>query len=153
MLSLEYLTGLHRQFPLVYVIPVSLAAWYSGQWPALALAVLVATAHVTFQAVDGTDEGMTAAVAMAAFRTIVIAVMVLWFARLAEHERALRREVQQLKGLLPICSFCKSIKNEAGEWERLEPYISRRSKTQFSHGVCPTCLGIQYGALTGDQAS
>jgi hypothetical protein len=52
-----------------------------------------------------------------------------------------------LKGLLPICSFCKSIKNDSGEWEHLERFISRHSQTQFSHGICPSCIEIQYTSL------
>jgi len=88
--------------------------------------------------------------ATAAFRGSVVVFMALWFARLSEHEHTLHREVQVLKGLLPICSFCKSIRNEAGEWEHIERFISRRSATQFSHGVCPPCQEIHHGRLGGD---
>jgi hypothetical protein len=78
------------------------------------------------------------------FRGVVIAVMALWFARLSEHERSLHRYVLKLEGLLPICSFCKSIRNEAGDWEPLEAFISTRSKAQFSHCFCANCLQRQY---------
>jgi hypothetical protein len=46
--------------------------------------------------------------------------------------------------MLPICSFCMNIRNDAGEWERMETYISRRSEAQFSHGVCPSCTARHY---------
>jgi hypothetical protein len=144
LLALEYVTGLYRQFPLVYVIPVSLAAWYSGRWPALAFAVVVPVAHLVFAAPDASRDEFAALAATGAFRSTIVLFMALWFARLSEHERALHREVQALKGLLPICSFCKSIRNEAGEWEHLERFISRRSETQFSHGVCPQCQKTYY---------
>jgi hypothetical protein len=152
LLWVEYATGLHHQFPLLYVIPVSLSAWYSGKWPALALAMTVPSAHLVFLAPDSSGSDLAAAAAQTAFRTTIVIVMVLWFARLSEYEHALERKVQVLEGLLPICSFCKSIKNEAGEWERLEGYISRRSETQFSHGVCPSCQGIHYPEYARDDA-
>ena len=55
------------------------------------------------------------------------------------HEHALHRRVEQLEGLLPICAFCKSIRNKAGNWEPIETYISERSHATFSHGICPDC--------------
>jgi hypothetical protein len=149
LLVIEYFTGTYRQFPVVYVIPVSLAAWYSGRKPALALAAAMPLAHLVFVLREESSGNMLALAATAVFRGSVIAFMALWFARLSEHERALRHEVQVLKGLLPICSFCKSIRNDAGDWEPLERFISKRSETQFSHGVCPSCQVIHYGDVIG----
>jgi hypothetical protein len=80
-------------------------------------------------------------------RGAVILVMGLWFARLGELERELSQRLHTLEGLLPICAICKNIRNDRGEWERLEAYISRRSEAQFSHGVCPTCLESHYGGV------
>lgn len=53
--------------------------------------------------------------------------------------RALK-EVQTLQGLLPICSYCKKIKNEQGHWQKVETYIRSRTDAQFSHGICSECL-------------
>lgn len=146
MLVVEFFTGLYSQFPMLYIIPVSLAAYYSGRLPGLTLALIMPVAHVAFTLLDNATADLFTVVGLAAFRGVVIAVMALWFARLSEHERALRQEVQTLKGLLPICAFCKSIKNDAGEWERLERFISRRSETEFTHGVCPTCHATHYAS-------
>ena len=49
------------------------------------------------------------------------------------------RELQQLAGLLPICSYCKRIRDDAEKWSSLEGYIEKRSEAQFSHGICPDC--------------
>ena len=145
LLWIEYATGAYAQFPVVYVIPVTIAAWYSGRWPALALAVLVPLAHLAIAAVrDQPPEGMAVLAAATTVRAAVIIVMALWFARLSEHEQELRREVQALEGLLHISSFCKCIRNESGEWEHFERFISRRSETHFSHGLCPSCQETQY---------
>lgn len=47
--------------------------------------------------------------------------------------------IKTLEGLLPICSYCKQIRDENGTWHRLESFVSHHSKAQFSHGICPTC--------------
>ena len=77
----------------------------------------------------------------------------LWFARLADYERELSRQVRVLEGLLAICSFCKSIRNERGDWEHLESFISRRSEAEFSHGVCPSCGALHYPDMFGEERS
>jgi DNA-binding response OmpR family regulator len=48
--------------------------------------------------------------------------------------------VKQLRGLLPMCSYCKRIRNDEDYWQQLETYISARSDAEFSHGICPACL-------------
>ena len=48
-------------------------------------------------------------------------------------------EVQVLKGVLPICSYCKKIRNDQGYWDRIETYIREHSGREVSHGVCPEC--------------
>lgn len=58
--------------------------------------------------------------------------------RVKELEESLSR-VTQLQGLLPICSYCKKIRNDKNYWERVEDYLSEHSKARFSHGICPKC--------------
>jgi DNA-binding response OmpR family regulator len=59
-------------------------------------------------------------------------------ARARELEVALS-QVKQLQGLLPICSYCKNIRDEQNYWHRVESYISGRAEVEFSHGICPDC--------------
>jgi len=49
-------------------------------------------------------------------------------------------QVTQLQGLLPICSYCKKIRDDQNYWERIESYLSKHSTVQFTHGVCPDCF-------------
>jgi hypothetical protein len=58
--------------------------------------------------------------------------------RVRELETALSRE-KQLQGLLPICCYCKKIRNDQNYWEKVENYITDHSGDQFSHGICPEC--------------
>lgn len=153
LLGVDYVTGLYSLLPAVYVIPVTLAAWYSGRRPALALAVAVPLVHLMFVVTLGTHGPLPTLVATTMVRGAVIVLMALWFARLSEHERELHRHVHTLEGLLPICSFCKKIRNKAGEWERLETFISKRSDAQFSHGFCPACGRTHYADLVDDDVA
>lgn len=64
--------------------------------------------------------------------------------RVAERILGLLEDVQQLSGLLPICSYCKNVREGAEDtpasaWVSIESYVSRRSEASFSHGVCPEC--------------
>jgi CheY-like chemotaxis protein len=58
--------------------------------------------------------------------------------RVRELEEALTR-VNQLQGLLPICAYCKSIRDDQDYWHRVESYIAKHTSAQFSHGICPDC--------------
>jgi phosphoserine phosphatase RsbU/P len=59
-------------------------------------------------------------------------------ARVHELEDALVR-VNQLQGLLPICSYCKSIRDDKNYWHQVETYVRSHSEAEFSHGICPNC--------------
>jgi phosphoserine phosphatase RsbU/P len=58
--------------------------------------------------------------------------------RVRELEDALA-SVNQLQGLLPMCCYCKCIRNDGNYWEQVEHYIAGHSELQFSHGICPSC--------------
>ncbi len=75
-------------------------------------------------------------------RTIVLAI--------ARHKdlmeiRRLHKEIKVLKGVLPICSNCKNIRNDKGIWTEISEYIAQNSEAGFSHGVCPNCMEELYG--------
>jgi len=48
-------------------------------------------------------------------------------------------EVNQLSGLLPICAWCKRIRDDQGTWQQIETYITVHSEADFTHGICPDC--------------
>ncbi len=59
-------------------------------------------------------------------------------------------EVRTLRGLLPICSYCKAIRDEKSNWMRLEAYIATYSKAELSHGICPDCTAKHFANLFAD---
>ena len=59
--------------------------------------------------------------------------------KVALMEAALAK-VKQLEGIIPICMYCKKIRNDEESWQQLEAYISAHSEARFSHGICPECF-------------
>jgi sigma-B regulation protein RsbU (phosphoserine phosphatase) len=74
--------------------------------------------------------------------------------RVIELERSLRQkneelskalaQVKQLKGLLPICMFCKKIRDDGNYWQQVEDYVTQHTQADFSHSICPECLEKHY---------
>lgn len=63
--------------------------------------------------------------------------------RLADQVRELEEalgNIRKLTGLLPICAYCKSIRDDSNYWHRVEEYVSEHADVTFSHGICPKCL-------------
>ncbi|MEK6605407.1 MAG: hypothetical protein AABY77_05915, partial [Nitrospirota bacterium] len=65
---------------------------------------------------------------------------------IAELQDALAN-IKVLRGLLPICSHCKKIRDEEGDWQMVETYVREHSNADFSHGICPECLSRLYPEL------
>jgi len=62
--------------------------------------------------------------------------------KVASHVRDLTQalsRVRQLHGLLPICGYCKKIRDDKNYWHRVETYIAHHTDVRFSHGICPDC--------------
>lgn len=53
--------------------------------------------------------------------------------------RRMLRRLDQLEGILPICSSCKDIRDEQGRWRQVEEYVHSHTKVDFSHSLCPEC--------------
>ena len=56
-----------------------------------------------------------------------------------EREKA-RLEANTLRGLIPICAWCRKLRDDQGYWESVESYITQRSTAEFTHSICPECL-------------
>ena len=62
-----------------------------------------------------------------------------------EHLQKALEEVKTLQGIIPICGYCKNIRDEQGLWNQLEVYIHSHSDAKFSHGICPDCYEKEIG--------
>jgi hypothetical protein len=52
-------------------------------------------------------------------------------------------EVKTIREILPICSYCRKIRDDEHSWHTVESYISRHTKSQFSHSICPSCMATE----------
>ncbi|MEY4940644.1 MAG: hypothetical protein RIQ93_2379 [Verrucomicrobiota bacterium] len=91
---------------------------------------------------DATEENYTVAADAGVddFLTKPLDLPELWM-RLRVAERILRytTQVRQHEAMLPICSYCKKIRDDQNYWQQIECYISQRTGSDFSHSVCPDC--------------
>jgi len=144
----DYFSGPYIQFPVTYLIPVALASWYNGKRWGLAYAIALPLVRWGFSALAWTipwtiiDASINASV-----RIVVLSSFALIIDRTAAQTRILSKRVQMLEGLLPICSYCKKIRDDSEEWQPMEKYIQARTAARFTHGICPDCLRKNYGEI------
>ncbi len=78
----------------------------------------------------------------------LIAWFMIWLTTvLSITRKRAEEEMKILRGFLPICSYCKKIRDNTGYWERMEVYISANSQAHFSHGICPECGEEHFPAI------
>ena len=59
--------------------------------------------------------------------------------RVAERILGFTTEIRQLKDMIPICAYCRKIRNDENYWQMVETYINEQTGSNFTHGICPTC--------------
>ena len=158
VVGVDYLLRADINFTAVFIIPVTMAAWYSGRLSALALATGLPLSHAVLAfTLAGSQWPASTTIENAVTCIVILSFLALGFTRFAEHERRLERQLRVLEGLLPICSVCKNIRDPQGRWQKLEHFIQDRSEAKFSHGLCPTCVSRRYDeesrAVLADEAA
>ena len=69
--------------------------------------------------------------------------------RVAERILEYTTQIRQLKELIPICMFCKRVRDDTDYWDQVETYIHTHTGSQFSHGICPDCFDKKMGDFGG----
>ncbi len=131
-------------FPFVFVFPVMLVAWNRNVWFSLVCAGGLSLSRLAHGVVFDWRPIPATDVADALIQFFVLMLLAALTHQLGRQSRQLRKRVQALEGMLPICSFCKCIRNEKSEWVPLENYISGHSQAVFTHGLCPDCATRHY---------
>lgn len=144
ILALEYYSGPFIQFSILLVFPVTLSTALHGLRVGVALAMFLPLVRLGFYATWSVPSSWALAAADASTDVLVLAGTAILIDRIVRQEQKLR----VLQGLLPICSFCKRIRDEAGNWRQLESYIASRSAARFSHTFCPECGRLHYRELS-----
>lgn len=147
---IDWATGLGVECYVFYFIPISMAAIRCRYEVAYLIAVLSAASWTVTDWLCGYHfKGLSYEVWNNFIRLMsffAIAYIVTQIRTLLEDERQISKdlqvklsEIKQLKELLPICAYCKKIRDDGGHWHQLEGYISEHVDTKFSHGACPEC--------------
>ena len=133
---------------------------------ALVVAVLGVVSYWTFRSYDALEKIVEFSAKYEALEidelvstAIVMVACLVWFSirrakeantamvGLAETNASLQEalsEIKTLRGILPICLHCKRIRDEHGNWQLFEDYITEHSHADFSHGLCERCLKERY---------
>jgi integral membrane sensor domain MASE1 len=146
----------------VLLLPFAIAAGVRLGSAAAAIAVSAITLLILVLTTQGRNpfgaSSPREAVIHAQEFVFVLSVMTLGLAALVSHVRTLNEDLEQrvrartselqdalthvkeLRGLLPICAWCKRVRDDHDYWHSVEEYISDRTDAQFSHGICPDCV-------------
>ena len=151
VLGVDYLTGKYVQFPIIYAIPCGLSAWKLSKRSAYSLAIVLPVIRIAFHYPWKESFSVSYLVANTAIRIVALLVYAYLIYRIAWQTKALEKKINVLEGILPICSFCKKIRNENGQYEQIEKYVAERSSAKFSHGICEECAKKMYPGFYKDK--
>ena len=143
ILLLDLATGPFIQFPILFVIPVALATALHGRLGGMGVATALPLLRMSFFMYWPLQSSWLLELVDAVVDVAILSGFSLLIERILQQQRAIR----VLEGMLPICGFCKKIRDEQGAWRQLESFISERSSARFSHTFCQECGRKQYGAL------
>ena len=139
VLIADYFIGPMIQFPALFVIPVSLAAWYNGAGWGLLLAVLLPLGRLYLVTIADAPWSFYESAVNAAIRMAVLGAFAWLVDRTAQQSAALARRVGLLEGLYPVCAVCGRVRAADDRWEPLERYVMSREKDRLAPEVCPSC--------------
>ncbi|MFN7958885.1 MAG: hypothetical protein U0P46_11280 [Holophagaceae bacterium] len=147
---LDYAMGLRVRFGPAYAFPVLLITWYFGRSWGLLSALISALLWHGMQMVVLQDYSITfyrywdLLSGLLAFLAVALAAswsrgMYLRASLLNEELQLALEKVRTLEGMLPICAWCRKVRDEQGQWEQIETYVAKHSDTTWTHGICPEC--------------
>jgi hypothetical protein len=144
VLAVDYVTGRYIQFPIIYALPVGMAAWRRKKAAAYGTGVFLPFARVVFYFPWHEAQSLS----IAAYNALINICALLLYAylvdRIARQTKTLKKKMRVLEGILPICASCKRIRTDKGEYEQMEKFITEHSEASFSHGICPECAEKLY---------
>jgi len=149
ILAVDYVTGPFIPLSILYVVPVVLATVSHGPAAGVSLAALLPFVRLPLFLGWEAPPTWTMRLIDAVVDTAILIGFVLLVTRIVRQQR----QIRLLEGMLPICGFCKRVRDEAGEWRKLEAYIAERSEARFTHTFCEECGRRHYGELADQDAT
>jgi hypothetical protein len=147
----DYVTGDEINVVFLYIVPLAIASWKLSGREAVVAAFVCTTAWLAEILIYNHPfphpliPYWNALMLLGIFLTVVLTLSSLKksFAeqrRLIDELQSALTNVKMLRGLLPICSWCKRIRDDKGYWQAVETYLEGHSQAAFTHGICPECL-------------
>jgi len=130
---IDLLTGNFLQFPILFVVPVVLSAWYCGRAVACWLAVCLPLGRLIIAAAWEVPSSLEYIVANALIRIAVLLLIAYLVALAARQNRLLQRRVDTL---VKMCAWTRTVEYQ-GEWISFEEYLKRRFRIETTHGMSP----------------
>ena len=139
--SLDLAVPLGARIPFFYLVPVVFLALWSSPKQSRAVIGIAAFSSILIAvgALLSPPGAFWYGVTNRSYALILIGATVM----LSVVRKRVEEDGKVLGGLLPICAYCKKIRDEEGYWQQVERYIAERSEADFSHGMCPDC-GTQH---------
>lgn len=149
ILAMDYAIGPNIAIAYLFLVPVALAAHYSGRLWGIGLALVLPLSQLSFH------FGWRGAASIEdSLANMIIRILVLGgTAWLIDIVRRQAEEIKILRGILPICMYCKKIRNSEQQWQSIEAYITEHSEAKFSHTFCPECGRQYYSDLLGEEGA
>jgi hypothetical protein len=141
-LGLDIFTGPYVQFPVTFVIPVALSAWYGKFSHALFLALAQPIANLVIVVVMKSGiPGMPIFWIMvnSCIRASVLVLIACLIHRMASQHRELARRIGLLRSEIPVCFECGKVRDELGNWTSMRTYVSRHTDVNFTNCLCGQC--------------
>jgi len=146
----DFVTGYEISFSIFYLAPVVFVTWFAGKRAGLAISIL---SSIVWLAADAGSGHLfphfliplwNATVRLGFFAVTVVLlnklhIVVYQQAALIKDLQEARDEAKKLSGLIPICAWCKRVRDDEGYWKQVELYISEHSEASFTHAICPEC--------------
>ncbi len=135
----------------LYLVPLCFLALWSTPTQSFRVLLLAAVCVVLIGMVFflSSPDSLWVAVANRLFAITIIGITTL----LSVLRKRTEEDMKTLRGLLPICSYCKKIRDDGGYWQQVERYIAARSEADFSHGVCPDCGPKHFPEMCAEQST
>ncbi len=143
-LVLDFFIGPSIIFPITFMLPVIVSAWFCRPAYAYFLAIIQPLIRFGFRFFWTFQSNIADSVINTVIRIVVFVLFAYFVSRTARQARELSQRVNLLEGILPICNLCKKIRDEYGNWQAVETYVSNRSQASFNQSLCPDCLKRDY---------
>jgi len=156
----DFYSGNELNVSVFYLLPIALASWKLGKGEAIfvaAFSALVWFAEDTlvlrrteslwipfFNMLALFGVFLTVVLTLSALRKAFVAQQ-----RLIDQLQVALSRVHTLSGLLPMCSWCKKVRDDHGYWKAVEAYIQEHSDAEVTHGICPDCMAAYLAGREG----